>query len=175
MEAVLTLQNCRRVIFWDPYTPNGVDKALQITRVRTIEELFKQSTTLSIHCPHTKETRGMVSSALLDLLPSGAILVNTARGEIVDLDAVEKALKSGKLAGAGLDVLPVEPIPEPAPSLVQAYRNKEAWLEGRLLLTPHSAFFSPSSFQDIRENSAQTMRDVLIAGLKTNVVYPHDE
>lgn len=138
------------MIFYDPFVPNGVDKALLIDRVSSAEELFTRSTTVSIHCPLTKATRGLVSSSLLNLLPAGAILVNTARGEIVELEAVEQALKTGKLAGAGLDVLPVEPIPEPAPNLIQAYRNKEPWLEGRLVITPHNAFYSPSSFEDIR-------------------------
>lgn len=85
-------------------------------------------------------------------MPSGSILVNTARGEIVDIDAVYNVLKSGQLAGAGLDVLPAEPVPEGdlTPKLVTAYRNKEEWLAGRLVITPHSAFYSPESFDDIR-------------------------
>lgn len=89
------------VIFYDPYLSNGVDKALQVERVDTLEELFTRGNVLSIHCPHTRETRGMVGDSLLSLLPSGSILVNTARGEIVDLDAVERALRKGNLAGAG--------------------------------------------------------------------------
>ena len=119
------------VLFYDPYLPNGVDKALSIERTKDIKDLFRRSSVLSIHCPHTRETRNMVDYKLLSLLPENAILVNTARGEIVDLDAVERCLKENKLAGAGLDVVPQEPIPEPAPSLVQAYRRNEPWLTGR--------------------------------------------
>ncbi|KAL8278029.1 hypothetical protein RQP46_009661 [Phenoliferia psychrophenolica] len=150
------------VIFFDPYLPNGADKALGVERVRDIKDLFRRSTTLSIHCPCTSETRGMVNKELLDLLPAGAILVNTARGEVVCLDAIEDALKTGRLVGAGLDVLPVEPIPEPAHPLLVAYREKAAWLEGRLIVTPHSAFFSPESFENIRTYSADTIRNNLI-------------
>lgn len=163
------------VIFYDPYLPNGVDKSLGITRVRKIEDIFRQSTTLSIHCPLTRETRGIVSSPLLALLPPGAILVNTARGEIVDLTSLEGALRNGNLAGAGLDVLEVEPIPDPPHPLLAAYRAREKWLEGRLLITPHSAFYSPSSYADIRSKSAETMKDVLIDGLRTNVISPLSE
>jgi len=72
----------------------------------------------------------MVDYDLLSLLPKGAVFVNTGRGEVADLDGVERCLKENILSGAGLDVLPVEPIEEPAHSLVQAYRKKEAWLEG---------------------------------------------
>ncbi|KAI5476122.1 C-terminal-binding protein [Pseudohyphozyma bogoriensis] len=163
------------VIFYDPYLSNGVDKSLALERVRTLDELFARSTTLSIHCPNTRETKGMINSRLINLMPPGAIIVNTARGECVDLDAVEEGLKSGRLAGAGLDVLAVEPIPEPAHPLIQAYRNKEEWLEGRLVITPHAAFYSPSSLDDIRTNSAQTIRNVLLDGGKSNVILPTQE
>ena len=163
------------VLFYDPYRPNGTDKSLGLERTKDIKELFRRSTVLSIHCPCTRETRGMVNYDLLSLLPRGAILVNTARGECVDLDGVEKCLKEGIISGAGLDVLPQEPIPEPAHSLIQAYRRKEEWLEGRMVLTCHTAFYSPGSFVDIREKSIQTMRDVLIDGLGSNVITPEME
>ena len=118
----------------------------------------------------------MVNYDLLSLLPRGSILINTARGEIVNLDGVERCLREDILAGAGLDVMPEEPIPEAnVHSLVQAYRRREEWLEGRMVMTCHSAFYSPESFVDIREKSAQTMRDVLIDGLESNVITPEME
>jgi C-terminal binding protein len=121
------------VLFYDPYKPNGTDKSLGLERTKDIKELFRRSTVLSIHCPCTRETRGLVGWDLLKLMPKGSILVNTARGECADLDGVERALKEDILSGAGLDVLPQEPIPEPAHSLIQAYRRKEDWLSGRKL------------------------------------------
>jgi len=163
------------VLFYDPYLKNGVDKSLGITRTKDIRDLFRRSDVLSLHAPCTRETRGMVGYELLSLLPRGAVLVNTARGEIVDLDGVEKCLKEGVLAGAGLDVLPEEPIPDEAHSLIRAYREKESWLEGRMVLTCHTAFFSPESFVDIRVKSAETMRDVLLLGLTSNVITPEME
>lgn len=180
-----------KVLFYDPYKPNGTDKSLDIERTKTIEELFKRSTTLSIHCPCTRETRGMIDYDLLSLMPRGAIFVNTGRGEVVDLDAVERCLREGIISGAGLDVLPQEPIPEPAHPLIQAYRNKEDWLTGSklvtyperlftdikigMVLTCHSAFYSPGSFVDIREKACQTIRDVLIDNLNSNVIPPDAE
>ena len=164
------------VLFFDPYLPNGVDKSLGIERTKDLKELFRRANVLSLHCPCTRETRGMVGYDLISLLPPGAVLVNTARGEVADLDGVEHCLKEGTLAGAGLDVLPEEPIPEDrVHSLIQAYRNKEDWLEGRMVITCHTAFYSPESFVDIRVKSAETMRDVLIDGLKTNVITPDME
>lgn len=167
-----------KVLFFDPYLPNGVDKALGIERTKDVRELFRRANVLSLHAPCTRETRGMVGYQLLSLLPPGAVLVNTARGEIVDLDGVERCLREGILAGAGLDVLPEEPIPseeERVHSLIKAYRNKEAWLEGKLVITCHTAYYSPESWVDIRVKSAQTMRDVLIDGLRSNVITPEME
>ncbi|KAK6396027.1 hypothetical protein LTR65_010137 [Meristemomyces frigidus] len=163
------------VLFHDPYLPNGADKSIGVERTKDIKELFRRSSIISVHCPATRETRGLVNYDLLSILPRGAVLVNTARGEIVDLDSVERCLRENILAGAGLDVLPTEPIEEPAHSLIQAYRRKEDWLTGRLVLTCHTAFYSPSSLQEIREKSAQTMREVLIDRLKSNVITPDME
>ncbi|KAK0913478.1 hypothetical protein LTR02_002326 [Friedmanniomyces endolithicus] len=163
------------VIFYDPYLPNGADKAVGVERTKSIKDLFRRSSILSIHCPATRETKNLVDNELLSLLPKDAVLVNTARGEVVDLDAVERCLKEGGLVGAGLDVLPVEPPPEPVHSLIQAYRDREPWLVGRMVLTCHTAFFSPSSLEEIRSKSAQTMREVLIDKLQSNVITPEME
>ena len=164
-----------KVVFHDPYRPNGAELALGIGRVRHVEELFEQADTLSLHTPLTRTTRGLVDARLLGLMQPGAVLVNTARGPILELDALEAALRDGTLAGAGLDVLPEEP---PGPSvhpLLAAYRAREPWLAGRLIVTPHSAFHSPEALVDIRRKSAETMRDVLIEGLATNVIRPEDD
>jgi len=165
-----------KILFYDPYLPNGVDKSLGIERTKDIKELFRRANVLSIHCPCTRQTRGMVGYDLLSLLPRGAILVNTGRGEVVDLDGVERCLREDILAGAGLDVVPLEPIPaDHVHSLLQAYRRKEEWLEGRMVVTPHTAYYSPESYVDIRVKSAQTMRDVLIDGLSSNIITPQME
>ena len=164
-----------KVIFHDPYRPNGAELALGIGRVRHVEELFERADTLSLHTPLTRTTRGLVDRRLLGLMQPGAVLVNTARGPVLDLDALEAALRDGTLAGAGLDVLPEEP---PGPSvhpLLAAYRAREPWLAGRLIVTPHSAFHSPEALVDIRRKGAETMRDVLVEGLATNVIRPEDD
>ena len=162
-----------RVIFYDPYTPNGFDKTYDVERVWDIRELFRRSTTLSIHCACTSETRGLVGWDLVGLMPRGSILVNTARGEVLQIEAVERALREGILSGAGLDVLEEEPIREDrVPNLVRAYRNNEPWLLGRLVLTCHTAFYCPESFEEIRTKSIETMKNVLIDGGSSNVILP---
>ena len=161
-----------RVVFFDPYLPNGVELGLGIARARTLEELLRASDTLSIHCPLTPETHGMIGAAELALLPQGAVVVNTARGPIIDIDALADALKRGHLAGVGLDVVPVEPPVEPLPELIRAYRAREAWCEGRLIITPHAAFYSPQAWDDIRVKSAETMRAALLGPRPQNVIAP---
>jgi C-terminal binding protein len=161
-----------RVVFYDPNLPNGVELGVGVGRAGTLEDLLRAADVLSVHAPLTPETRGMLGLAQLSLLPKGAVLVNTARGPIVDVDAVATLLKSGHLAGVGLDVLPVEPPVEPVPELLRAYRAREPWTEGRLIITPHSAFHTPEAWNDIRVKSAETMRAALLGPKPQNVIPP---
>src|SRR4029077_7500128 len=98
-----------RVVFYDPYLPNGVELALGISRAASLEDLLRQTDTLTIHAPLTPETRSLLGREQLALLRPGAVVVNTARGPIVDLDALRAALRDGHIAAAGLDVVSVEP------------------------------------------------------------------
>lgn len=170
-----------RILFFDPYLKNGVERALGVARAPSIESLFRQSHTVSIHTPLTKLTRNLVGERLLRLMPPGGVLINTGRGAIIDMDGLEAVLRDNHLAGAGLDVLPEEDnnairhedaVVHP---LIQAYRNHEEWLRGRMVITPHSAFFSAEAWEDIRNLSALTMKDVLVDGKETNVIPPDAE
>ena len=107
-----------RVVFYDPALPNGADRAIGVTRCRTMDEMLAQADVLSIHCPLTRHTRGIIGERELRLLPKNAVVINTARGPILDIDALEKVLRDGHVAAAGLDVIPVEPPAEPIPSLL---------------------------------------------------------
>jgi C-terminal binding protein len=164
-----------RVVFFDPFIPNGWDRAIGIERARTMEELLGQSDVLSIHAPLTRTTRGLIGDRELRLLPKDAVVVNTARGPILDIDALERALRDGHVAGAGLDVIPEEPPKDPIPNLLRAYRAGEEWLRGRLVVTPHVAFHTPEAWDDIRLKAAETMRDVLVEGKRTNVIPPESD
>lgn len=161
-----------RVVCYDPYQPNGVERSLGIERARTLEALLPQTDVLMVHAPLTVETRRLLGFEALSLLPRGAVVVNTARGGIVDIDALEQLLRGGHIGGAGLDVLPEEPPEEPIPALLHAYRRREPWVEGRLIITPHSAFHSPESWDDIRVKSAETMRAALLGPRPQNVITP---
>jgi C-terminal binding protein len=161
-----------RVVFFDPYLPNGAELGVGVERARTLEDLLRVTDTLSVHAPLTAETQGLLGAKELALLPKGAVVVNTARGPIVDIDALAAALKSGHLAGVGVDVVPVEPPVEPVPELIRAYRAREKWAEGRLIVTPHAAFFSPQAWDDTRVKSAETMRAALLGPKAQNVIPP---
>ena len=160
------------VVAYDPYMPNGTELGVGVERVRSLEALMEQTDTLSIHAPLTPETRGMISRAMLERMPKGGVVVNTARGPIVDVDALADLLRRGHLAGVGLDVLPVEPPVEPIPELLRAYRAREPWCEGRLIITPHSAFFTPEAWDDTRLKAAETMRAALVGPRPQNVITP---
>ena len=87
------------VVFYDPYKPDGFDKALGIRRAETLDQLLSVAYVLSLHCPLTGETRHLINQKTLSLLPQGAYLVNTARGAIVDQAALLTARARSRVAG----------------------------------------------------------------------------
>lgn len=162
------------VAFYDPYRPNGTELALGIHRCATLHDLLPRSDVLSMHLPHSPDSAGMMGAAEFAAMPRNAVFIDTARGTNMDIAALHDALRSGHLAGAGLDVLPVEPPTDPVPPLLAAYRAREPWLEGRLVVTPHSAYWTPEATHDIRIKSAETMRAALLTNHPQNVVLSTD-
>lgn len=95
-----------KVMAYDPYINSVIDG---VERVASIEDLLARAEVLSLHCPLTQETEGMIDAVALARLPKGAIVLNAARGPVVDEDALVAALRSGHLLGAGLDTFRDEP------------------------------------------------------------------
>jgi D-3-phosphoglycerate dehydrogenase len=158
-----------QVIGYDPYQPSGHEKAIGYRRVASLDALLVEADILTLHCPLTEETQGIIDAKALARLKPGAILVNTARGGLLEnLDVLEEVLRSGHLAGAGLDVLPFEP-PLPHP-LLQAWEKREPWLDGRLVITPHAAFYSDEAWVEQRSNPCETVRLCLEEGRLRNLV-----
>jgi D-3-phosphoglycerate dehydrogenase/C-terminal binding protein len=157
------------VAFFDPYRQDGFDKALGIRRVESLEELFSEAFVLSLHCPLTSETRHLVNAESLAWLPHGAYLVNTARGGVVDTAAIPAALASGRLAGAGIDVLPHEPPAADDPLLV-AWRDRSHPAFERLIINPHAAFYSEEGLLDMRVKGSDACRRALLGQPLRNVV-----
>ncbi len=148
-----------RVAFHDPYLPNGADKAVGVERCRSLDELLGRSDVLSLHCPLTEETRHLVAERELALLKPGAFVVNTARGAIVKKEAILAALRSGHLAGAGLDVVEDEPL-----------RTPEEAATPNLIATCHAAFCSVESKIEMRSTSARIALAAVTGAPLENVV-----
>src|SRR5215204_3174792 len=123
-------------------------------------DLFRRSSAVTLHLPLDDTTRGFVGTELLSLMPGGSYLVNTARGGLVDLDAVLDALEAGGLAGVALDVLPEEPPPQDHPLLSHP----------RALITPHVAWYSTESEIELRRKASQNIVDWARTGRPTYAV-----
>ncbi|PLP55656.1 C-terminal binding protein [Mesorhizobium loti] len=149
-----------RVIFYDPFKPTGSELAVGIGRVNSLAELLKQADVVSLHTPLTEQTRHLISAAEFAEMKNDAVLINTARGGVVDLLALAEALVGGKLGGAGLDVLEQEPL-SPEHALMKLWRASDSTIRHKLILSPHAAFYSPSSLVDLREKSARTALEYL--------------
>lgn len=160
------------VVFHDPYLPSGIEIALGLRRAASLDDLLRQADVLSLHTPLTPETDRLIGEREIALLPAGAIIVNTARGRVLDIEAATRALKSGHLSGLGLDVLPVEPPREPLPELVSAVRAREPWVAGRVVITPHVAFCSPDASIDLHRKAVETMHAALLGPRPINVIHP---
>ena len=157
------------VVFYDPYKPDGYDRALGVRRVERLEELLAESLVVSMHCPLTDETRHMIDAAAIARMAPGSYLVNTSRGAVVDVRALPEALSSGRLAGAVIDVLEQEP-PRDDDPLLLAWRDPEHAAHHRLILNPHAAFYSEEGLLDIRQKSAEACRRAFSGLPPRNVV-----
>ena len=126
-----------------------------------LSELLPQVDVLSLHCPLTPATDGLIGSEALALMRHDALLINTARGGIVDEEALVAALRAGRLGGAGVDVLVREPPVMPSPLLDPDVPN--------LLVTPHVAWASRESRQRLLDEVARNI-EAFLAGESRNVV-----
>lgn len=148
-------------ITYDPYVP---DEAMSddVTKVESIDELFDRSDVVSVHSPLTEETRHSIGLLELQKLGPKGILINTARGGIVDEDALLKALEDDIILGAGLDVLEQEPPNQDHPLLEN----------DRTVLTPHLAGLTEESTYNMSVGAAKNIRTVYEGGIPDSAVNP---
>ncbi|KAJ7615969.1 D-isomer specific 2-hydroxyacid dehydrogenase [Roridomyces roridus] len=139
-------------------------------RVGSLEELLRVADVVSLHVPATPATHGMIGAAQISMMPQDAVLINTARGTVVDLDPLYDALKEGRFSGAAFDVLPGgDPPPDPQHKLVQAIVDNEPWIMGRAFITPHSAGRSPGTDTELAIKGTATVIAAL-EGQPINVI-----
>jgi D-3-phosphoglycerate dehydrogenase / 2-oxoglutarate reductase len=134
----------------DPAVPQEAIAAAGV-KAASLDELLESCEAFSLHLPLTPETKGLIGAEELARMPRGSVLVDTARAELVDLDALLSALEGGHLAGAALDVLPSEPptLERPAPTAP------------RLVVTPHAAWYSAEAEEAVYRRPVLSVRDVL--------------
>jgi phosphoglycerate dehydrogenase-like enzyme len=143
--------------FLDPVTAEGLG-----VRLVGLDELLAQADFVSIHCPLTEQTRGLIGRRELTLMKADAYLINTARGGIVDEDALYDALSRHLIAGAALDCFAQEPVTRP-------HRFGEL---DNVLLAPHSIAWTDELFRDIGRAVCQGMLDLSLGKRPRGVVNP---
>ncbi|MGP7959569.1 C-terminal binding protein [Sanguibacter sp. A247] len=149
------------VIGYDSAVPAGATEHHGV-RVVSLDELLRRSQVLSVHTPLTDETRGLVGAAEIATMRSDAIIVNTARGGIVDNDALVAALREGRLAGAGIDCHTTEPIP--AEDELTTFDN--------VVLTPHLAWYSEESYEELKRRTIANVADVIAGRMPRDILNP---
>jgi D-3-phosphoglycerate dehydrogenase len=138
------------VIAFDPYIPLGLDTALGV-RCVNFDLLLRDSDVISIHVPLTDETRHMIGSKEFERMKNGVFIINTSRGAVMDQDALVNGLRSGKVAGAGIDVFEGKPPAADDPLLKV----------GNVITTPHTGFLSVESQRDRQSTAVDEVKRIL--------------
>ena len=139
-----------RIIAHDPFAPESAFEKLEAEDA-ALSRIWEESDYISLHAPLTSDTRRIVNAEALDRMKKDAVLINVARGELVDENALADALKRNAIRGAGLDVLEVEP-PRPNHPLIALPNCR---------VTPHSAWYSTAALEDMRRKAATDVLRVL--------------
>jgi D-3-phosphoglycerate dehydrogenase len=148
-----------KILAWDPFVPAEVFKQQGVEQVTDLKDLFRRSDFVSAHLPYNPQTKGVLNYDLFSVMKPTAYFINTGRGQTqVDADLI-RALNEGKLAGAGLDVMDVEPLPTDSP-LVKM---------DNVILTPHSANVSDWGDIERRRRVGQEIAAVLQGRMPKNV------
>ncbi|KAM5192313.1 C-terminal-binding protein 1 isoform 3-T3 [Mantella aurantiaca] len=137
------------VIFYDPYLSDGIERALGLQRVSTLQDLLFHSDCVTLHCSLNEHNHHLINDFTIKQMRQGAFLVNTARGGLVDEKALAQALKEGRIRGAALDVHESEPFSFSQGPLKDA---------PNLICTPHAAWYSEQASIEMREEAAREIR-----------------
>ena len=147
-----------KVVAYDPFAKAELFKEAGVESV-SFDELLAMSDFVSVHAPLMPETRGLMNAAAFAKMKKGAMIINTARGPLIDEGALLAALDSGQLGGAALDVITTEPMPKDSPLLGR----------DNLILTPHTAFYSVEALNELQTKCASDVARVLSG---ETAVYP---
>jgi D-3-phosphoglycerate dehydrogenase len=149
-----------RVLVRDPFMPKGTIRGAGYEPVDDVNAALAAADVVTLHCPSNAETRRMVDAGFLGAMKRGAVLVNTARGTLVDEPALDRALRDGQVGAAGLDVFEEEPVAEPIPLLTAP----------NLICTPHVAASTQEGLRRMAMESARAVLDFFAGKLDADVV-----
>lgn len=149
------------VVACDPRYEAGITTEQGINIIG-YEDLIASADVISLHVPLMDSTRHLINEQALMTMKDGATLINTCRGGVVDTDALAKALASGRLAGAGLDVFEEEPLSAASPLL--DFEN--------VVLTPHAAWYSEESYSELKRRTVENVVDVCAGRAPRNILNP---
>jgi D-3-phosphoglycerate dehydrogenase len=142
-----------QILGHDPYLTAERAAELDVKLVG-LDELLRQADVVTLHMAHTEQTHHLINAARLQLMKPSAVLINTARGDLVDEAALAAALQGGRIAGAALDVFTVEPLPADSP-----LRKLD-----RVILTPHLAASTTEAQERVSVETCAAVRDALLQG-----------
>jgi D-3-phosphoglycerate dehydrogenase len=145
-----------RVIAFDPY----IEKPHEVIELKDIDTVLRESDFISIHCPLNDSTRHLIGEGAFKKMEKKPLLINTSRGPIVDETALIRALKEGRISGAGLDVLEKEP-PDPQSPLLKMEN---------VVLSPHVSFYSEESISELKRRTAKNVSEVLMGRRPGSIV-----
>ena len=128
----------------------------------TLDELLERSQVISMHTPLTEISRAMIAREQFALMRSDAIIVNTSRGGVIETAALVEALTNGRIAGAGIDVHEIEPLPADDP--LTAFDN--------VVLTPHLAWYTEESYAELKKRTIENVVEVCAGRAPRNIVNP---
>ena len=156
--------------FYDPYVQPGYEKVMGCEREESLEALLESSDIVSLHLPLSENTQGMVDDLFINKMKMGSIFINTARGGFVSsLDCLFKGLESGRLNGVGLDVLPEEPPVESiSDPLLVNWLDERSEYKDKIIINPHTAYYSPQSYNEMRQKAALMSLNALEGNQKQN-------
>jgi D-3-phosphoglycerate dehydrogenase len=149
-----------RIVFSDPYVE--ADQYGALGQKIEFDRLLREADVISVHPPLTPQTRGIIGDDAFALMKPSAILINVARGPIVDGAALVRALDAKRIAGCGLDTTDPEPLPDPHP-----LRERE-----NVVITPHTAWYSEEAMAGLQAGAPEEVRRVLNGIWPLNVVNP---
>lgn len=156
--------------FFDPYLVSGYEKVIKSKRCDNLKELLSSSDIISINVPLTEETKDLVDENFIKEMKKGSSLICTARGKIIkDLDIFLHYLKNNHLDMLCLDVLPQEP-PNKSSLLIQEWIKNSEWIQGRVIINPHTAYYSKESFIEMREKIAKNALRIIKGEKPLNII-----